>query len=168
MTETYDISFDRGLACKIIGVTSAGNYMFKVNNKNTRARREIYSKLAIKTTEWPQNFDQNLWRHRNINFWANVFRYTKTVVQTKFIIVILSCDNFFHSSYTLQRNPETSSALSLNTIFWLETTWTWILTSIMFQWMSVFNWTDSYFQVSDSVFGFLNLHVFVQNQNQLF
>ena len=29
----------------------AGSYMFKVNNKNTRARYEISSKLEIKTPE---------------------------------------------------------------------------------------------------------------------
>ena len=29
----------------------AGNYMFKVNNRNTRARGEICSKLGIKTPE---------------------------------------------------------------------------------------------------------------------
>ena len=29
----------------------ADNYMFKVNNRNTRRRREICSKLTIKTTE---------------------------------------------------------------------------------------------------------------------
>ena len=29
----------------------AGNYMFKVNNKNTRARCEICSKLSIKIPE---------------------------------------------------------------------------------------------------------------------
>ena len=29
----------------------AGNYMFKVNNRNTRTRCEIYSKLTIKTPE---------------------------------------------------------------------------------------------------------------------
>ena len=29
----------------------AGNYMFKVNNRNTRARCEICSKLTIKTPE---------------------------------------------------------------------------------------------------------------------
>ena len=29
----------------------AGNYMFKVNNKSTRARCEICSKLTIKTPE---------------------------------------------------------------------------------------------------------------------
>ena len=32
-------------------ITSAGNYMFKVNNRNTRARFELCSKLAIKTPE---------------------------------------------------------------------------------------------------------------------
>ena len=30
---------------------TAGIYLFKVNNKNTRARCEIYSKLTIKTPE---------------------------------------------------------------------------------------------------------------------
>ena len=30
---------------------SAGNYMFKVNNRNTRTRCEICSKLTIKTPE---------------------------------------------------------------------------------------------------------------------
>ena len=30
-------------------VNPAGNYMFKVNNRNTRARGEICSKLTIKT-----------------------------------------------------------------------------------------------------------------------
>ena len=29
----------------------ASNYMFKVNNRNTRTKREIYSKLIIKTPE---------------------------------------------------------------------------------------------------------------------
>ena len=29
--------------------TPSGNYMFKVNNRNTRARCKIYSKLTIKT-----------------------------------------------------------------------------------------------------------------------
>ena len=28
-----------------------GNYMFEVNNRNTRARCEIYSKLKVKTPE---------------------------------------------------------------------------------------------------------------------
>ena len=32
-------------------ITPAGNYMFKVNNENTRTRREICSKLTIKTLE---------------------------------------------------------------------------------------------------------------------
>ena len=30
------------------GNTPVGNYMFKVNNKNTSTRYEIYSKLTIK------------------------------------------------------------------------------------------------------------------------
>ena len=32
-------------------VIPAGNYMFKVKNRNTRARCEICSKLTIKTSE---------------------------------------------------------------------------------------------------------------------
>ena len=35
------------------GSTPAGNYMFKVNNKNTRTRCEVCSKLTIKTAEQP-------------------------------------------------------------------------------------------------------------------
>ena len=30
----------------------AGNYVFKVNNRNTRTRSEICSKLTINTPEW--------------------------------------------------------------------------------------------------------------------
>ena len=33
------------------GDYSAGNYLFKVNNKNTRTRCEICSKLTVKTPE---------------------------------------------------------------------------------------------------------------------
>ena len=32
-------------------ISPAGNYMFKVNNRNTRTRCEICSKLTIKTPE---------------------------------------------------------------------------------------------------------------------
>ena len=35
-------------------VAPVGNYMFKVNNRNTRTRCEICSKLTIKTPERPQ------------------------------------------------------------------------------------------------------------------
>ena len=38
----------------------AGNYMFKVNNRNTRTRCEICSNLAMKTPERRQ------WRHSGI------------------------------------------------------------------------------------------------------
>ena len=34
-----------------------GNYIFKVNNRNTTTRREISSKLTIKTLEWDANDD---------------------------------------------------------------------------------------------------------------
>ena len=30
----------------------AGNYMFKVNNRNTTTRYEVCSKLTVKTPEW--------------------------------------------------------------------------------------------------------------------
>ena len=36
---------------KILINIPAGNYMFKVNNRNTRTKCETYSKLAIKTPE---------------------------------------------------------------------------------------------------------------------
>ena len=34
------------------GMSPAGKYLFKVNNENTRAMYEIFSKLTIKTPEW--------------------------------------------------------------------------------------------------------------------
>ena len=37
--------------CFFHGKYSASNYMVKVNNRNTRARCEIYSKLTMKTPE---------------------------------------------------------------------------------------------------------------------
>ena len=46
-------------------MTAAGIYLVKVNNRNTRARREICSKLTIKTLERRQ------WRRYgvfNVNF----------------------------------------------------------------------------------------------------
>ena len=52
--------FDRVLKISLIYVSgdvicfvhiTAGNYMFKVNNRNTRTRCEISSKLTIKTPE---------------------------------------------------------------------------------------------------------------------
>ena len=39
---------------------SAGNYMLKVNNRSTRERCEIYSKLAIKIPE------RRHWRHSSV------------------------------------------------------------------------------------------------------
>ena len=38
----------------------AGNYLLKVNNRNTRTRFEIYSKLTIKTPE------RREWRHSGV------------------------------------------------------------------------------------------------------
>ena len=45
-------------------VYSAGNYLFKVNNRNTRIRCEICSKLTIKTPE------RRIW-HRSSAFIVN-------------------------------------------------------------------------------------------------
>ena len=45
-------------------LVSAGSYLLKVNNKNTRTRYEIYSKLTIKTPEERQ------WR-RSVVFIVN-------------------------------------------------------------------------------------------------
>ena len=39
------------IICAIPKVNSSGIYMFKVNNKNTRTRCEICSKLTVKTPE---------------------------------------------------------------------------------------------------------------------
>ena len=41
-------------------VNPAGIYLLKVNNRNTRARREIYSELTIKTPE------RRLWRRSGV------------------------------------------------------------------------------------------------------
>ena len=35
----------------VTAINPVGNYMFKVNNRNTRTRRKICSKLTIKTPE---------------------------------------------------------------------------------------------------------------------
>ena len=42
---------DNVTALKVTPPIPAGNYMFKVNNRNTRTRCEICSKLVIKTPE---------------------------------------------------------------------------------------------------------------------
>ena len=46
--------------CMINSMTPAGNYMFKVNNRNTRTRCEICSKLTIKTPE------RRYWRRSDV------------------------------------------------------------------------------------------------------
>ena len=41
-----------------LGLVPAGNYMFKINNRNTRIRSELCSELTIKAPElrhWRQN-----------------------------------------------------------------------------------------------------------------
>ena len=42
---------DAALNINVTTIHPANIYMFKVNNRNTRTRREIYSKLTIKTPE---------------------------------------------------------------------------------------------------------------------
>ena len=42
----------------------AGNYMFKVNNRNTRTRCEIFSKLTIKTPERQRIYDLFKYLHK--------------------------------------------------------------------------------------------------------
>ena len=44
-------NFSYGSVFELFTKSPAGNYMFKVNNRNTRTRCEICSKLAIKTPE---------------------------------------------------------------------------------------------------------------------
>ena len=46
-TSNFEIKMIRRLE----KISPVGNYMFKVNNRNTRIRCEIYSKLTIKTPE---------------------------------------------------------------------------------------------------------------------
>ena len=64
-----------------IRVSPAGNYMFKVNNRNTRTRYEICSKLSIKISERHQ------WRRSGI-FIVN-FEHISHFVQV-FLLLILN------------------------------------------------------------------------------
>ena len=60
-----EIQFWSNLMKIMLGNNPAGNYMFKVNNRNARARSEICSKLTIKTPKRHQ------WRCSgvfNVNF----------------------------------------------------------------------------------------------------
>ena len=52
----YDLAFEILSINRVINVVQniAANYIFKVNNRNTRARCEICSKLTIKTPECRQ------------------------------------------------------------------------------------------------------------------
>ena len=66
---------------KYIFYYPAGNYMFKVNNRNARTRCEICSKLTIKTPERRQ------WCHSGV-FIVN-FEHISHLVLT-FLLLILS------------------------------------------------------------------------------
>ena len=49
LQKVEDIIISTQLAVSLIKRNPAGSYMFKVNNRNTRTRYEICSKLTIKT-----------------------------------------------------------------------------------------------------------------------
>ena len=49
----FNLKNDRALD-SVASITPAGNHMFKVNNRNTRTKCEICSKLTIKILEWRQ------------------------------------------------------------------------------------------------------------------
>ena len=79
-----------GKATKSSCTFPAGNYMFKVNNRNTRTRCEICSKLTIKTPErrylYPLKTSENLW-------FSDVFRGYRWRRSGVFIV------NFEHISH---------------------------------------------------------------------
>ena len=60
---------------------AVGNYMFKFNNRNTRARGEIYSKFTIKTPERRQ------WRRSSV--FIVKFEYT-SLLALVFLLLTLS------------------------------------------------------------------------------
>ena len=66
---------------EMYGLNPAGNYMFKVNNRNTRARCEICSKLTIKIPE------RRYWRRSGV-FIAN-FEHISHLVLV-FLLLTLS------------------------------------------------------------------------------
>ena len=58
----------------------AGNYIFKVNNRNTRARCEICSKLTIKTTERRHLCPQKTSENRTFSDVFKVYRWRRSGV----------------------------------------------------------------------------------------
>ena len=80
--------------------SAVGIYMFKVNNRNTRTRCEICSKLKIKTPErrlhfLAFDFKQLLWNHQIFllyNFW--VFSLPRQGLKRK-------CVMYYHQNYWL-------------------------------------------------------------------
>ena len=60
LQKVEDIIISTQLAVSLIKRNPAGSYMFKVNNRNTRTRYEICSKLTIKIPARRQ------WRHSGI------------------------------------------------------------------------------------------------------
>ena len=57
---------------QILGSNTVGNYMFKVNNRNTRTSYEICSKLTTKTPER---------RHRGVNLtkYSTIYKTTMNI-----------------------------------------------------------------------------------------
>ena len=72
----------------------AGNYMFKVDNKNARTRCEVYSKLTIKTPGQRQQGGKCGGKWRGITkisagaYRGNVYVWTYTI---SFYIFVLRC-----------------------------------------------------------------------------
>ena len=69
MTHSQNITNCFNTTLKVIKTWDyfAGNQMFKVNNRNTRTKCEIYLKLTIKTPEWQQIYDPFKY------LWWNIF-----------------------------------------------------------------------------------------------
>ena len=64
------------MGSECLEISPAGNYMFKVKNKNTRARCEICSKLTIKTPE------RHHWR-RSVVFIVNFEHISHILLKQK-------------------------------------------------------------------------------------
>ena len=78
------IFFNQNVYQFLLQTEPAGNYMLKVNNRNTRARCEICSKLIIKTPAWdsgtglrPATFLKKRFLHRC--FPVNFVKFLRTL-----------------------------------------------------------------------------------------
>ena len=87
----------------------AGNYMIKVNNRNTRKRWEICSKLPIKIPEWRpvlsenvrnQTFPKGVLRHFGV-FLIN-FEYISHLV---WVFLLLTFNSYMKAGQNLVKHP---------------------------------------------------------------